>query len=71
MIEEGVIFEGTCSMASFQAEMPALIDSKDEKKLEPESVEMISAQAWPPNFEPSDNISSEESGEESATEQKP
>jgi cytoskeletal protein CcmA (bactofilin family) len=71
VIEEGVIFEGTCSMASFQAEMPALIDSKDEKKLEPESVEMISAQAWPPNFEPSDNISSEESGEESATEQKP
>ena len=70
-IEEGVIFEGTCSMASFQPEMPALIDSNNEKRLEQESVEMISAQAWPPSVESSDSISSEESGEESVAEQKP
>ena len=71
VIEEGVIFEGTCSMASFQPEMPALIDSNNEKRLEQESVEMISAQAWPPSVESSDSISSEESGEESVAKQKP
>ena len=71
VIEEGVIFEGTCSMASFQPEMPALIDSNNEKRLEQESVDMISDQAWPPSVESSDSISSEESGEESVAEQKP
>ena len=58
-------------MASFQPEMPALIDSNNEKRLEQESVEMISVQAWPPSVESSDSISSEESGEESVAEQKP
>ncbi|MFH0960780.1 MAG: polymer-forming cytoskeletal protein [Pseudomonadota bacterium] len=71
VIEEGVIFEGTCSMASFQPEMPALTEVSDEKKLEHESVEMISAQAWPPTLESSDNISNEELGEESVADQKP
>lgn len=70
IIEEGVIFEGTCSMAHFQPEMPALTDGVEEKKLDAESVEIISAQAWPPNFDSSENISNDEPVEESIAEQK-
>jgi cytoskeletal protein CcmA (bactofilin family) len=68
VIEEGVIFEGTCSMASFQQEMPELTTSSDEKEIEARSIEEISAQPWPPTFEGSDNLSTEESGEEPVAE---
>ena len=64
VIEEGVIFEGTCSMASFQSDMPELMTSPDEKEIEARSIEEISAQPWPPTFEGSDNLSTEESAEE-------
>lgn len=69
VIEEGVIFEGTCSMASFQPEMPELAGGSDEKGLEAGSIEVISAQAWPPNYESPDNISNGESVEEPASDQ--
>ncbi|MGC8659079.1 MAG: bactofilin family protein [Desulfomonilaceae bacterium] len=69
VIEEGVIFEGTCSMASFQPEMPELTDVEDEKNLEDGSIEVISAQAWPPTYENSDAIAEQESADEPAIDQ--
>ncbi len=69
IIEEGVIFEGTCSMASFQPEMPELTDGSGEKGLEDGSIEVISAQAWPPSYETSDSLSNEESADEPAVDQ--
>lgn len=69
VIEEGVIFEGTCSMASFQPEMPELVDVPVEKEIETGSIEAISAQAWPPNYESSDNISNDEAVDEPVVDQ--
>jgi len=69
VIEEGVIFEGTCSMAAFQPDMPELGSDPDEKELEAGSIEVISVQAWPPNDESSDNLSDEETGEKPVAEQ--
>lgn len=55
VVEEGVIFEGTCRMSSVSAEMPALVGPGDEEPLE-----AISAQAWPPTYEVSDNVEESE-----------
>jgi cytoskeletal protein CcmA (bactofilin family) len=56
VVEEGVIFEGMCSMSSVQAEMPVFGVAEDEVASEDESIEAISAQAWPPSYEVMDDI---------------
>jgi len=63
MVEEGVIFEGTCSMSSVQAELPALTCSTEEIEAADEQVEAISAQAWPPLYGESDKPDQEEVSE--------
>ncbi|MEW6140658.1 MAG: polymer-forming cytoskeletal protein [Thermodesulfobacteriota bacterium] len=49
-VEEGVIFEGTCSMSSVPVELPTLVQS-GEMPEEEEPLEAISAEAWPPTYE--------------------
>ncbi|MGB9616973.1 MAG: bactofilin family protein [Desulfomonilaceae bacterium] len=51
VVEEGVIFEGMCSMSSVQAETPSLDTQDEDVVVEDESIEAISAQAWPPPYE--------------------
>jgi|UniRef100_A0A7C4ETP0 cytoskeletal protein CcmA (bactofilin family) len=51
VVEEGVIFEGMCSMSSVQAEIPSLEPRDEDVVVEEESIEAISAQAWPPPYE--------------------
>lgn len=48
VVEEGVIFEGTCCMSSSQPDISALVQSEIETSPEDEPLEAISAQAWPP-----------------------
>ncbi len=52
VIEEGVIFEGTCCMSSVQAEIPTLemTDAEAPSAVE-EPLEAISAEAWHAGFE--------------------
>jgi cytoskeletal protein CcmA (bactofilin family) len=57
VVEEGVIFEGTCSMASVKAETLSL--SEPEHAGDEEPLEAISAQAWPPSYEESDSLTEE------------
>lgn len=59
IVEEGVIFEGTCRMSSVSAEMPALVESR-QGPVDEEPLEGISAQAWPPTYEVSDNLEESE-----------
>jgi cytoskeletal protein CcmA (bactofilin family) len=59
VVEEGVIFEGTCSMGSTSAEMPALVEP-EEGAVEEEPLEAISAQAWPPTYEATDSVDESE-----------
>lgn len=63
IVEEGVIFEGTCTMSSVQAELPALSRPEDETALDEEPLEAISAEAWPPSYQEGENVGSE-AGEE-------
>lgn len=50
VVEEGVIFEGTCSMSSVPAEQPPLVESEEGLAHEEEAFEAISAEAWPPDY---------------------
>ncbi len=67
IVEEGVIFEGTCSMSSVQADIPALTEPEPEKAIElgEEALEAISAEAWPPPYEEGDQVDTDEEGEPS------
>jgi len=67
IVEEGVIFEGTCSMSSVQADIPALTaqESKEELELSEEPLEAISAEAWPPPYEEGEHPDTDEDGEPS------
>jgi cytoskeletal protein CcmA (bactofilin family) len=51
-IEEGVVFEGTCSMSSSKMDLTVLMEddppSAIESEIDAEQLEAISAQAWPP-----------------------
>jgi cytoskeletal protein CcmA (bactofilin family) len=51
IIEEGVIFEGTCSMSSVPAELPGLVETREPLPEGRESFEMISAEPWAPAYE--------------------
>ena len=59
VVEEGVIFEGTCSMASVKAETLSLSEPEQEHAGDEEPLEAISAQAWPPSDEESDSLTEE------------
>jgi cytoskeletal protein CcmA (bactofilin family) len=51
-VEDGVIFEGTCKMASMRdAQSPLLTESPVLAPSEDEALEEISAQAWPPTYD--------------------
>ncbi len=64
VVEDGVIFEGTCSMSSVKAETLTLSESGREQGGDEEPLEAISAQAWPPSsYEESDRLTEEVSGE--------
>jgi cytoskeletal protein CcmA (bactofilin family) len=52
VVEEGVIFEGTCSMSTLQPEITTLVQTEAEESPEDEPLEAISAQAWPPYEDP-------------------
>lgn len=65
IIEEGVIFEGICSMSSFQPEIPELERKESELGAEEdEPEEGISAQAWPVAYDQNDNLTGEDSENE-------
>jgi cytoskeletal protein CcmA (bactofilin family) len=59
VVEEGVIFEGTCSMASVKAETLSLSEPEHEHAGDEEPLESISAQAWPPSNEERDSLTDE------------
>jgi cytoskeletal protein CcmA (bactofilin family) len=63
VVEDGVIFEGTCSMSSVKAETLSLSESGREQAADEEPLEAISAQAWSPSYEESDRLTEEVSGE--------
>lgn len=63
VVEEGVIFEGTCSMSSVQAEIPALACVDQEAPNDDEPLEAISAQAWPPSYDDSVTLDDAEADE--------
>lgn len=50
-VEEGVIFEGTCSMSSVPVELPTLVQIQDAPQEDEEPLEAISAEAWHPAYE--------------------
>lgn len=60
VVEEGVIFEGMCSMSSVQAVIPSLGSRDEDMIVEDESIEAISAQAWPPPYDEIENPDEEE-----------
>ncbi len=64
VVEEGVIFEGTCSMSTLQPDISALVQSEVEAS-DDEPLEAISAQAWPP-YEDNGTLEPESPEESSA-----
>ncbi len=52
-VEDGVLFEGSCSMSSVDVEAPSLIRDGEDGGLgiDEDPLEAISAQAWPSSFE--------------------
>ena len=46
VVEEGVIFEGTCRMSSIEAERTALAESVEVSSDDEEALDAISAEAW-------------------------
>lgn len=58
-VEEGVIFEGTCSMSSVPVELPTLVQTQDLPS-EDEPLEAISAEAWPPEYDTDEHTAHEE-----------
>jgi cytoskeletal protein CcmA (bactofilin family) len=63
VIEEGVVFEGVCSMIAAKPEIPQLVDTKPEP-MDEEAVEAISAQAWPLEFDENLSLDPDESPKE-------
>lgn len=60
VIEEGVIFEGTCSMAAVKADLTELVDAEPEQSVDDECLEAISAQAWPPAYDEPEGLEPED-----------
>lgn len=56
MVEEGVIFEGTCRMSTLEAQVPEIERHVIESSHETEAIEGISAEAWPPEYEQAEGL---------------
>lgn len=56
VVEEGVLFEGTCSMSADQEEIRFPAQAEIESAAGEEPLEAISAQAWPPDYEESEAL---------------
>jgi cytoskeletal protein CcmA (bactofilin family) len=56
VVEEGVVFEGTCRMSSVSEDAPVFTPAQPEsaETVEEEPLEVISAQPWPPSYEDAD-----------------
>jgi len=59
VVEEGVIFEGTCRMSSIEAERSALAETVAVTSDDDESLEGISVEAWPSDYPASDELGGE------------
>jgi cytoskeletal protein CcmA (bactofilin family) len=51
VVEEGVIFEGTCKMTSVPGEKPLMAEPLAQESPEEDEAEEISAEAWHADFE--------------------
>ncbi len=56
IVEEGVIFEGTCRMSTLEAQVPEIGRHVIESSGETEAIEGISAEAWPPEYEQAEGL---------------
>jgi len=56
IVEEGVIFEGTCRMSTLEAQVPEIGRHVIESPGETEAIEGISAEAWPPEYEQAEGL---------------
>ena len=56
IVEEGVIFEGTCRMSTLEAQVPEIGRHVIESSGETEAIEGISAEAWPPEYEQTEGL---------------
>lgn len=64
-VEEGVIFEGTCSMAAVTEEIPVLADpgaESPDRDGYAEELDPISAQPWPPSYDEREPLEADEGG---------
>jgi cytoskeletal protein CcmA (bactofilin family) len=59
VVEEGVIFEGTCRMSSIEAERSALAETVAVTSDDDESLEGISVEAWPSDYPATDELGGE------------
>ncbi len=57
VVEEGVIFEGTCRMSSIEAERTALAETVEVTSADDETLDAISVEAWPSDYPESDELS--------------
>jgi cytoskeletal protein CcmA (bactofilin family) len=56
VVEEGVFFEGTCSMVSAKPEVAPVLEPVAELPGEDDPLEAISAQAWSPEYEEQEEL---------------
>jgi cytoskeletal protein CcmA (bactofilin family) len=63
VVEEGVLFDGTCTMSSVDDEIPELADTEETTSGDEEAEEAISAQAWPPAYDEGEELAGDESEE--------
>jgi cytoskeletal protein CcmA (bactofilin family) len=56
IVEEGVIFEGTCRMSTLEAQVPEIARHVIESSGETEAIEGILAEAWPPEYEQAEGL---------------
>jgi cytoskeletal protein CcmA (bactofilin family) len=68
VIEEGVIFEGTCSMSAVKADLTEFAEPATEQPGDEEALDVITAQAWPPAYDGSEGLEPEESDKASVHE---
>ncbi len=61
VIEEGVVFEGVCSMVTTKAEQTPTAAEETASEHEEDAEETISAQAWPLDFDESLTLDPDES----------
>lgn len=61
MVEEGVIFEGTCRMSSIQSERAALAEPVAVSPRDDEPLDAMAIEAWPSDFNEAEEIEEERS----------